>query len=157
VNTTRGRAWRCWRAAACGLPWLALALGTMPAVALPPAAEPAAPASATPGSQRHVDVWLDLDLPPLATLPRDAVEARLALRQRITRQQDAVMARLAELGASELARVQQVRNAVAVHLPGAALAEARRLPGVLRVRMVRDRRTDTPDSWGGRVGRSQPD
>ena len=157
MNTTRGRAWRCWRAAACGLPWLALALAVMPAEALPAAADAATPASAAAGNPRRVEVWLDLDLPPLATLPRDDVKARTALQQRITRQQDAVMAQLAALGATELARVQQVRNAVAVHLPGAALAEARRLPGVLRVRVVRDRRTDTPDSRGGRVGRSQPD
>lgn len=91
-----------------------------------------------------VDVWLDLSLPPLASLPRDDRLARSALRERIAHQQDAVMAQLGALGASELGRVQQLRNALAVRLPKAVLAEVRRLPAVQRVRVVRDRQTHAP-------------
>ena len=91
-----------------------------------------------------IDIWVDLSLPALATLPREDREGRSVLRQRIAQQQDAVMAQLCALGGSELARVQQLRNAVAVRLPKAVLDEARRIPGVQRLRVVRDRSTEAP-------------
>ena len=84
-----------------------------------------------------VSVWVDLDLPELATVPRDRPAERDALRLQILAQQDAVMARLRDLGAIEQARVQQVRNALAVRLPGAQLDAARYIPGVRAVRAVR--------------------
>jgi hypothetical protein len=91
-----------------------------------------------------IDIWVDLSLPALATLPRDDRTGRSALRERIAHQQDAVMAQLSALGASELARVQQLRNALAVRLPKAVRDEARRIPGVQGLRVVRDRQTDAP-------------
>ena len=91
-----------------------------------------------------IDIWVDLSLPALATLPRDDRDGRSALRERIAHQQDAVMAQLCALGASELARVQQLRNAVAVRLPKAVLDAARRIAGVQRLRVVRDRSTEAP-------------
>ena len=84
-----------------------------------------------------VSVWVDLDLPELATIPRDRRAERDALRSQILAQQDAVMARLRDLGAIEQARVQQVRNTLAVRLPGAQLDTARYIPGVRAVRLVR--------------------
>ena len=96
-------------------------------------------ASANPTSDpaRWVTVWVDLDLPELASLPRERRAERAALRANILAQQDVVMARLRELGATEEGRVQQVRNALAVRLPGAQLQAARRIHGVRAVRPVR--------------------
>jgi hypothetical protein len=94
----------------------------------------------------QVLVWVDLDLPELASVPREDRAERAALRKRILVQQDAVMARLRELGATEEARIQQVRNALAVRLPGAALGAARSIPGVRRVRAVRDVLREPPSS-----------
>ena len=93
-----------------------------------------------------VFVWVDLALPELASLPRERRAERDALRADILVQQDTVMARLRELGATEEARVQQVRNALAVRLPGAALEAARRIPGVRRLRAVRHIRREPPSS-----------
>jgi hypothetical protein len=84
-----------------------------------------------------VSVWVDLDVPELASLPREQRAEREALRLKIQAQQREVMARLRDLGAIEQARVQQVRNALAVRLPGAQLDAARHIPGVRAVRMVR--------------------
>jgi hypothetical protein len=84
-----------------------------------------------------VSVWVDLDLPELASVPREQRAEREALQQQIKAQQDAVMDRLRGLGAQEQARVQQVRNALAVRLPGAQLDAARRIPGVRALRVVR--------------------
>lgn len=103
-----------------------------------------------------IDIWVDLSLPALATLPRGDREGRSALRERIAQQQDSVMAALRALGASELARVQQLRNAVAVRLPKTVLDGARSIPGVQRLRVVRDRETSTPLNRGG-YRRTQPD
>lgn len=111
----------------------------------PPPADPAG----------GVSVWIDLDLPELASLPRDQRAEREALRANILAQQDAVMARLRELGAVEQARVQQVRNALAVRLPGAQLEAARRIPGVRAVRAVRHIDRGPPSSR--RLGVSQLD
>jgi hypothetical protein len=82
-----------------------------------------------------VSVWVDLDLPALAEVPR---AEREALRSNILTQQTEVMRGLHALGAQELARVQQVRNAVAVRLDAAQIAAASALPGVRSVRVVRD-------------------
>jgi uncharacterized protein YceK len=84
-----------------------------------------------------VSVWIDLDLPELASVPRDQPAARNTLRSQIQAQQDEVMRRLAELGAIEQARVQWVRNALAVRLPASQMDTARRIPGVRAVRAVR--------------------
>jgi hypothetical protein len=86
-----------------------------------------------------VEVWVVLSEPALATLPRDANEERNALRRRIDRQQDDVMAQLAALGAVEDARVQHTRNALAVRLPSAAIDRARKIEGVISIRRVTHR------------------
>jgi hypothetical protein len=84
-----------------------------------------------------VSVWVDLDLPELASVPRQQPAERQALRSKIQAQQQEVMLRLRDLGAIEQARIQQVRNALAVRLPSAQLDAARRIPGVRAVRKVR--------------------
>jgi hypothetical protein len=82
-----------------------------------------------------VSVWVDLDLPALAEVPR---AEREALRSNILAQQMQVMRGLHALGAQELARVQQVRNAVSVRIDTAQIDAAKALPGVRSVRLVRD-------------------
>jgi hypothetical protein len=89
-------------------------------------------------SQAWIEVWVDLSVPELASLPREQSAEREALRLRIAAQQDEVMDALRMLGAVEVARVQQLRNALAVRLPASQLAAARVLPGVRAVRVVRD-------------------
>jgi len=84
-----------------------------------------------------VDVWVDLDLPPLRTLQHANASEQAQQRERIHRQQDSVMAGLRELGGVEQGRVRIVRNAVAVRLPAESLAAARQLPGVSRITPVR--------------------
>jgi hypothetical protein len=115
---------------------------------LPQAAEEVTPRVPPPGAAAADDsmaksglaeVWVVLSEPALATLPRDAKEQRSALRARIMRQQDDVMAQLAALGAVELGRVQQARNAVAVKLPPAAIENAKKIDGVTRVHAVSHR------------------
>ncbi len=121
-----------------------LGLVLMPAVALSmwSCALPAAGS----GERQTIDVWVDLDLPALASLPRQNAVERKALRLRIVQQQDAVMAKLRELGAQERGRVQLLRNALAVRLPRDQLDAARRLPGVHGVRPVRDLERVPPSS-----------
>lgn len=92
-----------------------------------------------PRAADEVEVWVVLSEPALATLPRDANAQRNALRQRIVRQQDDVTAQLAALGAVEIARVQQARNAIAVRLPSAAIESAKKIHGVIAVRRVSHR------------------
>jgi hypothetical protein len=87
--------------------------------------------------QGEVEVWIDLSLPALSTLPGDQHEARATLRTRIEKQQDAVMAQLTALGAKEEARILHVRNSLAVRMPASALDEVRRIQGVVNVRKVR--------------------
>jgi hypothetical protein len=140
---------RPWRAAPA-LVWLAAGLSgpvsaqlpTAPGASAPPHPHvpmPALRAAHTPADKAgRASVWVDLELPELATLPRDQPAERAALRLRIQAQQDAVMGRLRALGATEQARVQQVRNALAVRLPVAQLDAARRIPGVRAVRIVRN-------------------
>lgn len=97
---------------------------------------PAPPASLGRAPHGEIEVWVDLSLPALGSLPGDKHDERTALRQRIAQQQDEVMAQLARLGAVEVARVQQVRNSVAVRMPANALVHARKIPGVRNVRTV---------------------
>lgn len=95
-----------------------------------------------PSNQVHdrLEVWVDLSVPPLSTLAGEDRETRDALRARITKQQDEVMLQLASLGAEERGRVVQVRNAIAVRIPSSALAQARAIPGVVKVRVVKHRK-----------------
>jgi hypothetical protein len=103
------------------------------------ASSPAVRAQQAPAdSTSWVSVWVDLDLPELASVPREQRAEREALQLQIKAQQDTVMDRLRDLGAQEQARVQQVRNALAVRLPGAQLDAARRIPGVRALRIVRN-------------------
>lgn len=90
-------------------------------------------------NEELVEVWVVLSEPALATLPRDANEQRNALRRRLARQQDDVMAQLAALGAVETARVQYARNALAVRLPSGAIDRARTLEGVTAIHPVTHR------------------
>ena len=100
------------------------------------------PSNAAPSNQVQgkVEMWIDLSAPPLSTIAGDDHEARAHLRRRIEEQQNEVMRRLAALGAEERARVLEVRNAIAVLLPSSALAEARAIPGVKKVRVVKHRK-----------------
>jgi hypothetical protein len=98
------------------------------------------------GEPPTTDVWVDLDLPALASLPRQDTAKRQALRLRIVAQQDTVMAQLRRLGGQERGRVQLLRNALAVRLPRDQLDAARRLPGVHGVRPVRDVERPPPSS-----------
>jgi hypothetical protein len=105
------------------------------------AADGAAGTASAPFADKRagwLEVWVLLSLPGLASLPREPGPEHEALRERILLQQDQVMAGLRELGAVELARVQWVRNALAVRLPAAQVPAARGLPGVLSVRAVRN-------------------
>jgi hypothetical protein len=114
---------------------------TEPSVSYRPPTPPAykaAPADAAV----PIEVWVDLSEPALATLPRDRAEERVALRRRIERQQADVMAQLKALGAVEIARVQQVRNSLAVRLPAGAVPRVREIPGVRSVRPVQNIKRD---------------
>lgn len=86
-----------------------------------------------------VEVWVVLSEPALNSLPRDANKERNALRLRIQRQQDDVMAQLAALGAVEEARVQHTRNALAVRLSPAAIDRASKIAGVISIRRITHR------------------
>lgn len=82
-----------------------------------------------------IEVWLELDVPPPGLQAgASAAEQRIAL---VRAQQDGIAARLPALGAIELARVQQVGNAMAVRIDADRIAELSALPGVKRVRPVR--------------------
>jgi hypothetical protein len=92
------------------------------------------------GSPQTVEVWVVLSEPALASLPRDApANERAELQRRIKRQQDDIMAQLAALGAVESARVQRVRNAIAVRLPPAAIESAKKIQGVISVHAISHR------------------
>jgi hypothetical protein len=130
----------CWRVALSGCAATSLAASL---TASDPSTKPdlAASVSSVTASKPNaavvgtVSVWVDLDLPALAEVPP---AERAALRPQILAQQAQVMLGLQALGAQELARVQQVRNAVAVRLDAAQIDAARALPGVRSVRVVRD-------------------
>jgi len=115
-----------------------MALPGVSAAAPSRVSNPVMRADKTPGERSGpVSVWIDLDLPELASLPRGERAERDVMRSKISAQQDQVMARLRELGALEQARVQQLRNALAVRLAPAQFDAARRIPGVRAVRVVR--------------------
>lgn len=98
----------------------------------------------TPASDR-VQVWVDLTLPAFSAVPGASASSCGARRRALEAQQTAVAEQLRALGAVELARVQLVRNALAVELPASAVDEVRKLPGVLRVRPLTHRyRVDPP-------------
>lgn len=80
-----------------------------------------------------VDVWVDLSEPVAAA--RDATGAP-GQAARVAAQQQQVAQALQALGAVELARVRHGRNAIAVRIERARLAEVRALDGVVRVRPV---------------------
>jgi hypothetical protein len=86
-----------------------------------------------------LEIWIDLSVPSLSTQSAQNREARAALRARIERQQDEVMSQLTALGATESARVIEVRNSIAVRISSSALTQARTLPGVIKVRAVKHR------------------
>lgn len=103
------------------------------------ASEPASTARFATQAEEVVEVWVDLSVPPLSTQPAENREARAALRARIEKQQGEVMSQLEALGAKERARVIEVRNAIAVRIPSSTIAQARTLPGVVKVRAVKHR------------------
>lgn len=98
---------------------------------------PAPPVSRAQPLTDTVEVWVDLTLPPTASVPRTDRAERAALLRRIVEQQNEVMAKLAKLGAVEVARVQHSRNALAVRIPAGSLDRAREIPGVRAVSLVR--------------------
>ena len=105
------------------------------------ATPPDAPRAASGADAATVEVWVQLSLPELSSVP---APDRAAARRRIAEQQDTVMAALRDLGAVEQARVQLVRNALAVTLPRAALKQARAIPGVRAITPVRHRDLHRP-------------
>lgn len=93
----------------------------------------------------RVEVWIDLAMPVLVPSPLAPASSRSAYRRAVQTLQTTLSEQLRALGATELARVQLVRNAIAVELPASAVDAARLLPGVLRVRPVTHRnRIDPP-------------
>lgn len=110
-----------------------------------PAGVVAGPSASVPVEANAPTWWVELSEPPVgaATPPG----GRAPDRERVLRQQDAVMARLADLGAIELGRVAVLRNALAVRMPASAAQAARDLAGVTAVRVTRDMRQwgHTPD------------
>ena len=86
---------------------------------------PAPPLRLAAQTQGEVDVWIDLSVPALSTLPRDEQEACDRLRANIEAQHDKVIAQLASLGAKEQARILHVRNSLAVRMRASAFAQAR--------------------------------
>ena len=91
-------------------------------------------------SPQTIEVLVVLSEPALSSLPRAATaDQRAELRRRIVRQQDDIMKRLAALGAVESARVQRVRNALAVRLPPPAIESAKKIPGVIGVHAISHR------------------
>lgn len=85
------------------------------------------------------DLWLDLSEPPLAVSQRLAPDQRFAARAALDAQQTAVLTRVRALGGQELARVRVVRNAVAVSIPAARLADVASIEGVVRVSALQHR------------------
>ena len=90
-------------------------------------------------AEEELEVWIDLSVPSLSTQSAQNRDARAALRARIEKQQDEVMSQLTALGATESARVIEVRNSIAVRIRASALTQARALPGVIKVRAVKHR------------------
>jgi hypothetical protein len=109
---------------------------------LPRKVAAAAPPVCTADGGASTDVWVELSLPPAGR------QEHRTPHERILEQQARVMSQLHQLGAIELGRVQLLRNALAVRLPCAQLDAARRLPGVRRLRPVRDVPRPPPASKG---------
>lgn len=107
----------------------------LPAVMAEPATGQPGGRVTTPATGR-VQVWVDLAMPPLAQVPMPRPSLRNVYHHALQAQQGAVSEQLRTLGATELARVYWVRNAIAAELPASAVDAARQLPGVLRVRPV---------------------
>jgi hypothetical protein len=87
--------------------------------------------------EASLEIWLDLNRPPLAearSLPPDQRDAAI---RALDAQQAAVLGRVRALGGHELARVRVVRNALAVSVPAGRLYEVAAIDGVVRVRAVR--------------------
>jgi hypothetical protein len=78
---------------------------------------------------------------PLPIVPR---AERAAHFLRVVEQQNEVMARLAPLGAIETARVQHLRNAIAIRISADMLERARAIDGVKAVRIVRHLQRSKP-------------
>jgi hypothetical protein len=57
----------------------------------------------------------------------------------VQQQQDDVMAQLEPLGATELARVQYARNAIAVSMPSSAVDRSRKIVGVTAIQPITHR------------------
>ncbi|MDQ3187995.1 MAG: hypothetical protein M3Q28_03710 [Pseudomonadota bacterium] len=89
------------------------------------------------GGER-IDVWVLLTETPVVSGANNA--------EAIKRQQQAVLAQLAALGAVELARVSRARNAVAVSIEPSKLAQVRKISGVRSVSRVRHIERDPPKS-----------
>jgi hypothetical protein len=86
----------------------------------------AARAGAAGSDTDTVQVWVDLTEPVAGGDRQQAA--------RVAAQQQQVSEALRALGAVELARVRQGRNAIAVRIERSKLADAAALPGVRRVR-----------------------
>ena len=91
--------------------------------------------TATAQGGDRVDVWISLTEPPIASG---------STPQSVKQQQQAVMTELKALGAVELGRVSQARNALAVSIPKSKLPEVKQLAGVRSVSPVRDIQRDPP-------------
>lgn len=104
--------------------------------------EPTLAASRAPD---RVEVWVDLEMLPLSSVPSLTAAQRAEYRREIDAQQTLLIERLRRWGAAERARVQLVRNAVVVEVPESAIEEIRQLPGVTNVQRVTHRnRPHTP-------------
>jgi hypothetical protein len=105
----------------------------------------AADGSASATAQANaISVWVELDAPALSSLHGASKAERETLRQRIDAQQDAVMLQLRELGAQEQARVQVLRNALAVRIPLQQVEAARQIAGVRSVKRIRHMQVAPP-------------
>jgi hypothetical protein len=91
-----------------------------------------------------IAVWVELDAPALSSLHGASKAERETLRQRIGEQQDAVMRQLRELDAQEQARIQVLRNALAVRIPSQHVEAARQIAGVRSVKQVRHTQVAPP-------------
>jgi hypothetical protein len=91
-----------------------------------------------------IEVWVELsEAPPLADADAPTSARQ---RQRVAAQQDEVGRALAALGAVEIARVQHLRNAIAVRMPRRSSAAVLAIPGVVRLRPTRSLHPPRPSS-----------
>ncbi len=80
-------------------------------------------------SAEKINVWVILTEPPVAAAPQGQLE-------KVTQQQDQVMARLKLLGATELARATLSTNALAVAIDSSKVPGIKRISGVRSVSEV---------------------